>query len=77
MRSPARFDAETGRVTRLRVVPDSACGKKIYTTRKIALQVAAIARKERGENVHAYHCFPCHGWHIGHPPGAPRRMEDV
>lgn len=63
---------------RSKVASTSPCGKHVYTTKKLAKQVAAQVRREHGENVHAYHCVdPCHGWHIGHPKGAPRRVEEA
>lgn len=50
------------------------CGKRAYSSRKLALHAAAMARKIAGENVHVYKCGPCHCWHIGHPPGLPRQL---
>lgn len=46
------------------------CGKQGYTSRKVALEYAAIARRDYGEPIHAYRCTRGgHCWHLGHPPG--------
>lgn len=52
------------------------CGKRAYSSRKVALHAAAMARQIAGENIHAYKCEPCHCWHIGHPPGLPRTLAN-
>lgn len=66
--------SDAGKVHRVHAVP-SACGKLAYTSRKRAKAAAAVNRREFGENVEAYKCpNGCHAWHIGHPPGLPRRL---
>jgi len=56
----------------------SECRSKIdYRRRKLALTRAATIAQRSGENLSAYHCRDCHGWHIGHMPGEPRRLEQV
>ena len=41
--------------------------KKRYRSYKEAATMANKARKVSGEeNIDAYHCRFCHGWHIGH-----------
>lgn len=61
---------DDGRVTRAKVARTSRCGKHAYSSRKLALQAAAEARRDTGELIQAYHCpGRCHAWHIGHPPG--------
>lgn len=45
------------------------CGKRIYTSRKVAAFVAAQKARELSQPIQAFHCDACHGHHIGHPPG--------
>lgn len=57
-------------VGRTKILRQTPCGKQGYTSRKLALHAAAIARNETGEPIHAYRCsVGCHCWHLGHPPG--------
>lgn len=65
-----------GSVHTVKMVMSSRCGKNGYSSRKLALHAAAMARKIAGENVHVYKCGPCHCWHIGHPPGLPRTLAN-
>lgn len=75
MRPKARPSDITGRVVRTKVVRTSPCGKHAYTSRKIALEVAGAQRRATGENIQAYKCRRgCHCFHIGHPPGEPRKL---
>lgn len=76
MKARRVINPENGKVTATHdVVLRTACGKYGYTTRKAAAHAAASQRRIAGENVHAYHCTRgCHLFHIGHPPGQPRRL---
>lgn len=63
---------DDGKVYRHKVTK-SRCGKNAYTSRKLALSAAAIARKTTGEDIRAYKCpYGCHAWHQGHPAGMDR-----
>lgn len=42
------------------------CPKQRYTTRKRALNAAAISTHRSGEKIDAYKCDLCRAWHIGH-----------
>jgi hypothetical protein len=48
--------------------------KMKYSSKKEAARAASrlrkriIASKGVAEPIMAYHCEPCHCWHIGHPP---------
>ena len=55
-----------------RAIPSGCAHKHRYPRRKVAKLVAALASRDTGETIRAYHCLDCHCWHIGHPPGAPR-----
>lgn len=55
-------------VRRQAVVPRSKCGKFLYTKKKLAKASAALQSRDTGEDIRAYHCYGCHGYHIGHPP---------
>lgn len=76
MRAPTTVDSETGKVTRRYSAP-SDCGKLAYSGRKVAAMQAAIARRDTGENIRHYKCCFCHAWHIGHPGGQPRMLEEL
>lgn len=76
MRAPTTVDSETGKVTRRYSAP-SGCGKLAYSGRKVAAMQAAIARRDTGENIRHYKCVDCHAWHIGHPGGQPRMLEEL
>lgn len=70
MRSVVHTDPITGRVERATVDRQGRkCPKFAYTTKKAALHMAATQSRASGENIRAYHCFACHCFHIGHPPG--------
>jgi hypothetical protein len=45
--------------------------KRLYG-RKEAAFVAAQLRTRLAEDVTAYRCATCHGWHVGHTPSAKR-----
>lgn len=77
MKSFTHTDHDTGTVTRVRVRRHGRCGKLTFTSRKEARQAAALMRRDTGENVESYHCYGCHGHHLGHPPGQPRKLDDV
>lgn len=70
MRTRTRVVGE-GVVVKVRTVI-GPCGKRTYSRRKEAAEVAARMRREEGENVEHYHHAPCHGWHVGHRAGEPR-----
>lgn len=76
MRARTIVDVDTGKVTRHYSGP-SACGKLAYAGRKIAAMRASLARRDTGENIRHYKCHNCHAWHIGHPHGLPRQLEDL
>ena len=66
MRGKKRYSAVEGKMVKS-VVAQSYCGKLSYVTRKLAATVAAVQRKETGEEIYAYKCDRgCHAWHIGH-----------
>jgi hypothetical protein len=70
MRARKLHDHATGSVYgTTKTIRDTPCGKQGYTSRKVALERAAIARRETGEPIQAYKCTSCHLHHIGHPPG--------
>lgn len=76
MKARRLVSAETGKVRAVKVVPSRRCGKLAYSSKKLALSQAAIARRETGERIEAYKCRNgCHCWHLGHPPGLPRLLE--
>lgn len=70
MRPRTITNPTTGRVSRTKIRPFSACGKFLYTGRKIAKAAAKEQTRATGELIEAYRCGRCHGWHIGHPPGS-------
>lgn len=73
MRARKLHDHSTGAVygtTKVILNPRCGCGKQGYTSRKVALEKAAIARRETDEPIQAYRCTRGgHCWHLGHPPG--------
>lgn len=78
MRAPVAHDDVTGKARRQRSTYSTRCGKNTYPSGKIARAVAAEARKATGEEIRPYHCYSCHGHHIGHPPALfdPNRTRD-
>lgn len=76
MRARTTVDTVSGKVVRRYSAP-SACGKLAYAGRKVAAGQASIQRGLTGENIRHYKCRDCHAWHIGHPPGLPRQLEDL
>lgn len=73
-RPRTRVDRETGLVTRTKR-GSCECGKVLYTSRKMALEAAAIQRRDYGDpDIRPYHSYPCHGYHLGHP--TPRRDRE-
>lgn len=68
---PARKVNDAGKVHKLRRSKPRRCWcqKLAYSSRKDALNQAAIARRDSGEDIRAYKCPYGHCWHIGHPPG--------
>lgn len=77
MRPRAVINENDGRVRREQVVRWSGCGKVAYSSRKLAKDRAKRSSHVTGELIHAYHCHPCHAWHIGHPIGSrsPQRLD--
>lgn len=69
MRARTHTD-DRGVVYRSPVVASSKCGKYAYATKKLAKATAVRQSKESGEDIRAYHCYGCHSYHIGHPPGS-------
>lgn len=49
------------------------CGKHSFPDEKTANTACLIARKERGQRLHAYRCNFCPTWHIGHIPARVRQ----
>ncbi|WP_187148844.1 hypothetical protein [Candidatus Korobacter versatilis] len=47
--------------------PQQGCAlKTVYSTKAKAERIAKrIRRRKADEIVVAYHCKPCHGWHVG------------
>jgi hypothetical protein len=73
---PRTHTDHEGTVTRSKVDRrGGACGKFRYSSKKIALSSAREQRALTGENIRVYHCYPCHCYHLGHPPGEPRRLS--
>lgn len=71
MRARLRFNPEGG-AYRQPWERSERCGKLTYSTKKVAKAKARISARESGEDIEAYHCYPCHGYHIGHAPGSRR-----
>jgi hypothetical protein len=64
------------KVERSKIAEQTPCRKQGYSSRKMALERAAVARRETGEEIEAYKCRNgCHCWHIGHPPGSRERAS--
>lgn len=68
MRPVTRYNPETGEVTRTKVAPHSPCGKRLFSSMKLAKAEAKRQSRLSGEDIEAYHCYPCHGAHLGHRP---------
>lgn len=58
------------RAERSNVVPTTPCGKRGYSSKKIAKAKAITSSRVSGEAIEAYRCWRkgCHCWHIGHRP---------
>jgi cytochrome c5 len=69
VRAPAIALAE-GLVVRPAWVRAPRCSKLAYPSKKVAKQRAAAESRATGERIEAYHCYRCHAYHIGHPPGS-------
>lgn len=69
MRRRRRF-TDDGTMYRPYAIRSTRCGKLVYPSKKIAQEKAKASTKSSGELIEAYHCFACHGYHIGHPPGS-------
>lgn len=67
MRARVRYD-DAGHAHRDPVVVSARCGKYTYATKKLAKANARAQSRASGETIEAYHCYPCHGYHLGHPP---------
>lgn len=52
------------------------CVKRRYRgeTDPKALRHIRQLRKRGFENLHVYHCEKCGDWHVGHIPGAPKKL---
>lgn len=68
MRPVTLVNPETGQVTRSKVRHGSPCGKRVFSSRKVARAEAIAQSKISGEDIEHYHCYPCHGFHLGHHP---------
>lgn len=64
MRSATVVDFETEKVTRTTMRPTSACGRAVYSSRKVALGEASIIRRDEGKRLQVTHCHGCHGFHL-------------
>jgi len=52
------------------------CVKRRYRSendRRAAKHIRSL-RKRGFENLHVYHCDKCGAWHVGHIPGAPKKL---
>jgi hypothetical protein len=61
----------------MRFIPSRCASKVNYRRRKLALTRCAEISIRHGENLTAYKCTECHGWHIGHAQGAPRTLAEL
>jgi hypothetical protein len=61
---------EMGVIRKLDRVRARKCPKLVYASKKIAVATARRQSAVTGELIRAYHCFGCHGYHLGHPPGS-------
>jgi hypothetical protein len=66
-------DPARGKITRSTLDKSGTrcrCGKRTYSSKKVAKADAARRTRETGEVLQAFHCFSAHGWHLGHPRAA-------
>lgn len=70
--TPHEAEGDDGTAYRPKVERSARCGKLTYSTKKIAKNKAREASRISGDRIEAYHCYPCHGYHIGHVPGTAR-----
>lgn len=77
MKARKLHDLATGAVYgTTKVIDRTPCGKQGYTSRKVALERAAIERQASGLPLAAYKCTDgCHVWHIGTPSGYRYRQH--
>jgi hypothetical protein len=47
----------------------SCTGKASFFDKRSAKRRASEIRKHTGEDLHAYRCTACAGWHLGHAAG--------
>lgn len=69
-----------GKVARVKVTSRTSCpcGKRAYSSRKVAAAKAIEMSKLSGEPIEAYHCVRGgHCFHIGHPPGWRRAQREA
>lgn len=64
MRPATLVDYETEKVTRTPVRLTSACGRAVYSSRKVALGEASLIRRDEGRRLTVTHCHSCHGFHL-------------
>lgn len=67
MRPATLVDHETGLVTRTPIRHTSACGVRVFSSRKIAHGEAALIRRDEGRRLQVTHCQTCHGYHLSTP----------
>lgn len=72
MRPVTHTDPDTGTMHRSKVARTSKCGKQTYSSMKLAKATAKHQSKMSGDDIEAYHCYVCHGNHLGHVPGSVR-----
>ena len=65
---PVTHTDEHGTVHRSDTIAWTPCGKRGYTSRKLAATVAASARRRTGDDIRHYRCDDCHCFHVGHRP---------
>lgn len=64
MQPATLVDFETEKVTRTYQRPTSACGRAVFSSRKIAHGEAALIRRDEGKRLQVTHCHNCHGFHL-------------
>lgn len=71
MRPITHVDPARGKVERSKIDRSGTrcrCGKRAYSSKKIAKAKAAERSTSAGEVIEAYHCYVGHCHHVGHPP---------
>lgn len=71
MRPVTHTDPARGKVERDKVDRTGTrcrCGKRAYSSKKMAKAKAIERSKVSGEHIEAYHCYIGHCYHVGHAP---------